>query len=149
MAFRAASLALATVLLSAGVAHAHSESQGSLQIVHPWVAPAAAGATTRAHPTWVNKGETPLRVTGASSPVGQVDLLRDGQVVDVIEIPAGATLSPDTVQLRIRDLAVALPEGQAMPLTVRLEGQEPIAIDVAIGESTMNPDRMVEVPERN
>jgi len=137
---------LSALALTAGAA-AHTTQQGDLQVVHPWVAPAQAGASTEAHPTLVNTGDAPLRLVGATSPAAEsVELLRDGARVETIAIDPGATLAPPQFALRLRGLAVDLPAGRYVPLTLHLRDRAPVELRLAIGQDTMDPQRAVELP---
>ncbi len=140
-----AALAVTLAVALAASAGAHTQSAGSLRVTHPWVTPAETGASATAHPTLTNQGGTELAIVGASSPVAQrTSLILDGQDVSELGVPAGATLGADRVAIRLQDLTTDLPEGKGAPLTLSLAGGASVELTLAIGESTMEPEQMVE-----
>jgi copper(I)-binding protein len=139
----AALAALAVVLLGAAV-QAHTTQKGSLQVVHPWVEPAEAGAATVAHPTLANLGGRPITVTNVRTPVAADATLRlDGEVVPVVTLPPGETLTPERLTLRLSGLRADLPRGKGVKVTFHLVRGEPVEIVFAIGAETMNPQDLV------
>lgn len=131
-----------------GGAQAHTAQKGSLQIVHPWVEPAESGQTTTANPTFTNVGESAITIEKVTTAAAhEVHMLRGGKAVDRLELPAGATLAPPQVRFELHDLTVALPEGKAVPVTLHLANGESLEVHLAIGENTMNPQQMVEMPQ--
>ena len=144
---RTLALAGAASLALAAGALAHTSSAGGLQVIHPWVEPADAGANTTAHPTLVNKTEraiTLTRVTGAAAET--IQMVRDGETVQRVEIASGATLPGERFKLALRRLTVALPEGRAVPVTLHRADGEPVTVELAIGRDTMNPEKTVDLP---
>ena len=138
---------LAIGLLGTAVANAHTAQKGSLQVTHPWVAPAEKGASTTGHPTITNKGDASITLTGASSKAAHaVNLVLDGERVDRVSIDGGETLPPQRFRLRLENLIVALPEGKAVPVKLHLSKQDAIDVRMAIGQDTMNPKQMVQMP---
>ncbi|MBK1668575.1 hypothetical protein CKO28_11075 [Rhodovibrio sodomensis] len=136
----------ATVGLAAG-ALAHSASSGGLQVVHPWVEPAKAGADTTAHPTLVNKSEGTITLTRVTSRAARsIQMIRDGQVAERVEIASGATLPAERFALSLRDLTVALPAGKAVPVTFHRADGASVTVKLAIGQNTMDPETTVELP---
>lgn len=147
MIARAMALACALVVAAAAQAGAHTERRGDVQVVHPWVEPASAGAATQAHPTLVNLGDSVLWLDRVTSPVaGRVGMQRDGSAVDALKLAPGATLSPETVRFVLRGLKTDLPEGKAVPVTLHFRGMEALEVHMAIGRNTMNPEQVVEMP---
>lgn len=140
-------LAAALALGATAPAAAHTAQKGGLQVVHPWVGPARAGEMTQAHPTLVNTGDRPITITGASCPAAEsVRLIHQGREVSRVTIPAGETLTPDSFQLRLHGLKADFPKGKAVPLRLRIEGMSGMAFHMAIGQGTMNPDEVIEMP---
>lgn len=140
-------LAIAILLAGTAGALAHTAERGNLQVVHPWVEPAAAGADTLAHPTVVNNGSKALAITRATSPVAQeIQMLHRGQPAAEVTVAPGQTVTPEQFRLRLKGLRVALPEGKAVPITLHLRGMAPMQMHMAIGQSTMNPDQVVQMP---
>lgn len=141
---RIAALAATLWLAIAGSAGAHTQQQGDLQIVHPWVTPAQIGETATAHPTLANTGEAPIVIERAASPVAaSVRMIFNGKTVDAVEIPVGATVTPEELKLVLTDLKVDLPEGKAAPVVLHLKGMEAMEVHMAIGQDTMNPEKVV------
>lgn len=138
---------IAAAVLAATGAAAHSASEGALRVIHPWLAPADAGATTTAHPTLRNAGEQPLVITGArTGAADSVRLVRDGRAVDRITLDAGGTLGTDAVALELRGLTVDLPAGKAVPIRLTLDSQPGVTVRFAIGRDTMDPSETVSLP---
>lgn len=146
--WRRSTIALAALVLVAPAATlAHTSQQGALQVVHPWVEPAAKGADSTAHPTLINTGSAPLRITRVTTRGAESVVIRHGgKPVEKLTIPAGATLTPDQVTLRLKGLRVALTEGKALPITLHFRDMEAMSVHMAIGRDTMSPDTLVDPP---
>jgi copper(I)-binding protein len=144
---RLGAIMIAAAVLAATGAAAHTASEGSLKVVHPWLAPADAGTTTTAHPTLQNTGEQPLVITGARSKAARdIRLVRDGRPVERITLDGGETLGSDAVALELRGLTVDLPAGKAVPIRLELEDQPAVTVRFAIGRDTMDPNDTVRLP---
>ncbi len=140
-------LAAALALGTTAPAAAHTAQKGGLQVVHPWVGPARAGEMTQGHPTLVNTGDQPITIAGASCPVAEsVALIHQGREVSRVTIPPGETLTPESFRLRLHGLKTDFPEGKAVPVRFRIEGASAMQFHMAIGQGTMNPDEVVEMP---
>lgn len=138
---------IAAALLAATGAAAHTASEGALTVIHPWLAPADAGATTTAHPTLQNTGEQRLVITGArTGAADSVRLVRDGRAVARITLDGGETLGSDAVALELRGLRVDLPAGKAVPIRLVLSDQPAVTVRFAIGRDTMDPSEIVSLP---
>jgi copper(I)-binding protein len=141
---RIVALAATLWLAIAGIAGAHTQQQGSLQVVHPWVTPAQKGETATVHPTLANTGEASIVIERAASPIAaSVRMIFNGNTVDAVEIPAGATVTPEELMIELTSLKVDLPEGKAAPLVLHLHGMETMEVHMAIGQDTMNPEEVV------
>lgn len=105
----------------------------ALQVQDPWIRAAPPAAQVMGgFATLHNPGDTPIRVTAASSPsFGRVELHEmrmDGDVMqmrklDAIEVPAGESidLAPGALHLMLFDPVNALPEGASAELTLTLD----------------------------
>jgi copper(I)-binding protein len=143
-------LALAGTLSAAAAAGAlaHTATSDGLQVIHPWVAPAKAGADTTAHPTVMNETDAPVTLTRVTTKAARdATMIHDGDAVERVAIAGGATLPAGRFQLRLRTLTVDLPEGQAVPVTFHRADGEPVTIAMAIGETTMQPEQTVALPQ--
>jgi len=83
----------------AGASLAHVYSVGALQISHPWVLPAPAGAPTAAgYLTLTNRGKTAERLLGANvAEAAKVEIHQmtmDGAIMRMRPIPGGVVIPP-------------------------------------------------------
>jgi hypothetical protein len=76
----------------------------------------------------------------------RVEIVFEGKRADGVTIEPGQTLTPERVQLRLHGLKVDLPDGRAVPVMLHMQGMEPLELQMAIGEDTMNPQKVVELP---
>jgi copper(I)-binding protein len=135
--------ALGLALLAAGAA-AHEYALDKLTIGHPW-APASHGAakTAAVYVTFVNEGPKSDRLLGASSPIaahaglhanekmGEVNHMH---AMPSLDIPAGKTveLKPGGMHIMLEGLQHSLKEGDMVPLTLTLENEGEVHVDVMV-----------------
>jgi len=140
----AAGIALLGLLGLAAPVPAHTSRVGALEIVHPWLAPADAGAEARIRLTLTNTGDRPITLGEVRTPVAaRASFLRDGEPVAALTLAPGETLGPDQAGVALGGLRAALPEGLGIALTLVLSGGESVEITAAIGQDTMAPETLV------
>lgn len=137
--------ALAAILLLAGPAAAHDYRLGNLVISHPWSRETPPGARVAgAYLTVTNKGESPDRLLGGSSPVSEGFELHAMQIVDGVmrmralpegvEIPAGETvaLKPDGMHIMLTGLKHPISRDGPVTATLRFERAGSIRVRLAV-----------------
>ena len=130
-------------LLAAGAA-AHEYDLDKLTIGHPW-SPASHGAakTAAVYVTFVNDGAKSDRLLGVSSPIAaKASLHSNEKMGDVshmhempgIDIPAGKTveLKPGEMHIMLEGLQHPLKEGDMVPLTLKLENEGEVNVEVMV-----------------
>lgn len=138
-------LVLAAVLCGAP-ALAHDISQNGVRIAHPFATPTPPGAPNGAAYLDISAGATDVALTGASSPVGTVEVhsmtLDDGNMrmrrLESLAIPAGDTLRMRPgggVHLMLIGLEEALEAGGRFPLTLEFAEHGNIEVEVWVQES--------------
>lgn len=122
---------------------------GELEIEDAWVRLPPPGANTAGYMTLVNRGDTPIRVTGVvSDTVERVELheslVADGvarmRPVEIIEVPAGGrvTLAPRGLHLMlIRPGPLA--EGGTVSLELEIDGQENQTVKLPVRREEAQP----------
>ena len=158
-AFRSRALALiALATICAGPVAAQQVKIGDLVLDHAWARATPGGAKVGGgYLTIENKGTTPDKLVGGSSPIaGKVEVhemamnnnvmtmrpLKDG-----LAIPPGqsVTLAPGGYHIMLMDLKAPLKKGDKVPVTLAFEkgGQAKITLDVeAIGATGPTSDQM-------
>lgn len=133
--------ATALVAAFAGPVGAHTESAGALEVIHPWVEPAPAGAAPEARPTIRNTGDEPLRMVGARSPAAEsVRLLKGGEPAEAVSVAAGEVLPPGRVQLELVGLNEPLKKGATVPVTLELADRPDARIELVVGRDATASD---------
>lgn len=139
----AALLILAASIFSAPQALAHSYTLGDLMIGHVWAPVPGEGATTL--PVYVplmNRGEEPVRLIAASSPIAadvRFRKAKDGEAewLPAIEVGPGAVLALAAWREHIwlTGLNRQLGEGDTFPLTLDFGAAGEITIEVMVEQS--------------
>lgn len=125
-------------LLMAVPAAAHMEKTGDLKVIHPWVEPAQAGATTKAHPTLQNKGDDKLRIVDASSEAADsIQLLKAGEPADAVTVPPGAVVPAEKVQFKLIDVEEPLKKGETVSVRLDFADRHSSSLDLAVGRNSM------------
>ena len=144
--------ALVFALLAAFIAapaSAHSFKAGEIRIGHPWARPTADGAKTgEVYMAFLNQGEKPDQLLGASTSVAQKVVLvagnPDGTVSDTsaIDLPLGrgVPMRPGATHLRLDGLKGGLADGDHFTLRLTFANEKPIDVMVMVQATpTENP----------
>jgi periplasmic copper chaperone A len=151
----------ALAALGAGPVSAEQVKSGDLVLDHAWTRATPAGATVGAgYLTIENKGATPDRLVGASTPAAaRVEVhemtmnngvMKMRPVEGGLSIPAGqsVTLAPGGYHIMLMGLKTPLKEGEKVPLTLQFDkaGKVDVTLDVQgvgaqqPGDTSMPPD---------
>lgn len=127
-------VALAAALLLAGPLAAHEIVAGDIQIIHPFIPqPAASAMAAGGFMAIVNNGSEPDRLIGVESDIAKMTELHESRVdangvgtmvhIDVLEIPAGGTVSLEHGGYHIMFMGLNRPleEGQMIDGTLIFE----------------------------
>jgi len=127
-------LALLALAFTRG-AHAHSFTQGAIEIGHPWARPTAArdGAV---YLVLATRGSSADRLIGAATPLAERVEIRDevGNPVDGFDIlpKRPFALRPGRRYLALIGLKQALTLGDSFPLTLRFRDAGDAAVTVMV-----------------
>lgn len=140
-------MAAVLALLAAGAAApgiAHEYALDKLTIGHPW-SPASHGAakTAAVYVTFVNDGAKSDRLLGVSTPIAsRASLHTNEQMNGVnhmhelpgIDIPAGKTVEfkPGEMHIMLEGLQHPLKEGEMVPLTLKLQNEGDVPVEVMV-----------------
>jgi hypothetical protein len=137
-------LLLATFLVAAHAAQAHSFELGNLKIGHPYARTTVPGQTAGGGFLSIeNKGGSDDRLLSARAAVSQAVELHtmsmEGNVmkmrpVDAIAVPAGKTvkLEPGGLHIMFVGLKAPLAEGDSFPMTLRFEKAGEVTVTVKV-----------------
>ena len=138
-------LVAAMLICGGAAASAHDYKVGSLRIVQPWVPTTPKGASVGAgYLTITNKGTTPDRLIGGSSPVAanfEVHrMTMEGGVMKMrplahgLEIKPGKTvaLKPGSFHIMLMGLKQQLKKGDTVKATLQFEKAGKIDVEFAV-----------------
>lgn len=125
---------------------------GTLHVSGAWVRPMPPGARVGGGYVEIhNAGDSARRLLGAESPrassmeihtMAEVDgVMRMRRLPDGIEIPAGArvALKPGAEHLMFFNPEPAFAEGEAIPVTLRFDGDELIQVEFGVADRSGKP----------
>ena len=143
---RIAIIVVLAVLTAFSAARAGDYRAGDVEISQPWARASATpqARTGAAYMALSNKGDTPDRLTAASTPIAERAELHthemDGNVmrmrpIEALEIAPGepAVLRPGGLHLMLVGLRQPLRAGDRVPLTLTFQRGGTVEVEVAVG----------------
>ena len=120
----------------ASTAFAHSFKTGTIDIGHPWAMPTEAGvATAEVYLSFMNMGEVPDQLTGASTSIAHKTMLNDGKgTVQTLDLPVkrGVPMRPGAAHIELQGLKGGLIVGDKFTLRLTFANAAPVDVSVFV-----------------